>query len=86
MSFKIVYSKSALKEIKSLPAIYAKKIIEKSEQLSENPRPSGCKKLVGSKEELWRIRVGDYRILYTIEDQIKIVDIRSVGNRKDVYK
>ena len=50
------------------------------------PRPPGSKKLVNSKEQTWRIRVGDYRILYTIEDQIKIVDIRKVGHRKDVYQ
>ncbi len=86
MSYKVFYSKTALKEIKLLPKQYAKKIYEKSEMLAENPRPTGCKKLVGNKEEIWRIRIGDYRILYTIEDQVKIVDIRKVGHRKDIYE
>jgi mRNA interferase RelE/StbE len=86
MSYEVVYSKSALKEIKSLPNQYVKKVFEKSEMLGLDPRPVGCKKLVGNKEEAWRIRVGDYRILYTIEEQIKVVDIRKVGHRKDIYK
>jgi mRNA interferase RelE/StbE len=53
--------------------------------LSENPRPQGCKKLKGEKGNFWRIRIGDYRVLYTIEDEIRIVDIQKVGHRKDIY-
>lgn len=71
--------------MKSLPKSDATKVYEKSELLAENPRPAGCKKLSNSKEQMWRIRVGDYRLLYTIEDQVKIVDIRRVGHRKDIY-
>ena len=63
MSYKVFYSKTAVKEIKSLPKQYAKKVYEKSEQLAENPHPVGCKKLKGNKEDMWRIRVGDYRVL-----------------------
>ncbi len=54
--------------------------------LSEIPRPVGGKKLRGEMEYLWRIRVGDYRIIYLIEDKIKIVEIRKIGNRRDVYR
>ena len=86
MKYSVVYSKTALREIKSLPQLYARKIYEKTAMLAENPRPIGCKKLVGSKEEIWRIRIGDYRILYTIDDQIKIVDIRRIGHRRDIYQ
>ena len=86
MKYSVVYSKTALKEIKSLPQPYARRIYEKTAMLAENPRPAGCKKLVGNKEEMWRIRAGDYRILYTIEDHVKIVDIRKVGHRKDIYE
>lgn len=46
----------------------------------------GEKKLEGKKEEIWRIRVGDYRIIYLIEDTIKIVEIRKIGHRKDIYE
>ena len=50
-----------------------------------NPRPKGAKKLE-SKEEIWRIRIGDYRVLYAIEDVIKIIEVRNIGHRKDIYK
>ncbi len=50
MKYQVVYSKTAVKEIKSLPKAYARKIYEKSEMLSDNPRPEGCKKLADSKE------------------------------------
>lgn len=54
--------------------------------LKENPRPNGVKKLKSTDENLYRIRVGDYRILYTIEDTIQIVDITKVGHRRYIYK
>ena len=56
------------------------------DSLSENPRPAGSKKLKGKEEYLWRIRVGDYRILYAIEETIKIIDIRRIGQRGNVYE
>jgi mRNA interferase RelE/StbE len=49
------------------------------------PRPVNCKKLKGSNENLYRIRIGDYRVIYNIDDGIKVVSIRDVGNRKDIY-
>lgn len=54
--------------------------------LSSNPRPDGSKKLKGSDENMWRIRIGDYRVIYIIEDEIKVINVRKVGNRKDIYK
>ncbi|MGQ0738021.1 MAG: type II toxin-antitoxin system RelE family toxin [Bacteroidota bacterium] len=48
--------------------------------------PGGVKKLKGEKEDLYRIRSGDYRIIYSIEDKIRIVDIRKIGHRKDIYR
>ena len=56
------------------------------DNLSIEPRPSGCKKLKGSLERLWRIRIGDYRVIYSIEDKIEVLDIRRVRHRKDVYE
>jgi len=53
--------------------------------LASDPRPNGCKKLKGSEGELWRIRVGDYRVVYFIEDEIELVDIQRVRHRKEVY-
>jgi len=55
--------------------------------LSGNPRPSGCKQLAGSKEPpLFRIRVGDYRIIYEVHDDVVLVSVIHVGHRKDIYR
>ncbi len=60
------------------------KILRAILNLKNNPRPIGSKKLKGNSEN-WRIRVGNYRIVYSIDDKISIVDIRKVGHRKDIY-
>ena len=86
MSYFLLVSKQALKELEKLPQKSNRKISTSIDALSENPRPDGCKKLKGEKDILWRIRVGDYRVIYSIEDEIKIVQIRKVGHRKDVYE
>jgi mRNA interferase RelE/StbE len=86
MSYEVIISKRAAKEIKNLPNQEIPKIIQKIKLLADDPRPSGCKKLSGAEEDLYRIRSGDYRVIYSIEDVIKIVDIRQVGHRRDIYK
>jgi mRNA interferase RelE/StbE len=83
--YEIVFSRSARKELEALPAIVIRKILNKIEALTANPRPPGCEKLKGS-ENLWRIRSGDYRIIYSIEDKTKLLDIIFVRNRKDAYR
>jgi mRNA interferase RelE/StbE len=83
--YRIVLSRNAEKEILNLPGQIVKRISKAIDQLEKNPRPSGCKKLKGKNEELWRIRVGDYRVVYSIEDILLIIDIRKVGHRKDIY-
>jgi mRNA interferase RelE/StbE len=55
--------------------------------LAENPRPAGCKQLAGSKEPpLYRIRVGNYRIIYEVHDDVVLVSVIHVGHRKDIYR
>lgn len=82
--YEVYFSKSAVKEIESLDTQIIPKIIKKIELLQNNPRPSGCIKLKGN-SNLWRIRIGDYRIIYSIDDNSKIVDISAVLHRKDAY-
>jgi mRNA interferase RelE/StbE len=53
--------------------------------LADNPRPPGCRKLVGSKND-WRIRVGDCRVLYEIADAIRVVRVNRVRHRRDAYR
>ena len=82
--YRIEIKKSARKEINKLPSKDLKKVLAKIESLSENPRSQDCKKLSG--EEKYRVRCGDYRILYTIEDYVLVVYVVKVGHRRDVYK
>ena len=84
--YQINISKHALKEITSLPTKICKQISLTIDDLAVDPRPVGCKKLKGEKEYLWRVRVGDYRIIYKIEDVVKVIEIRKVGHRKNIYE
>jgi mRNA interferase RelE/StbE len=82
--YKIVVEHKAAKEIESLPKEIIKHIIGEIRGLQINPRPKGSKKLVG--EIGWRIRIRNYRVLYTIEDNKKLVTIYRVKHRKEVYR
>ena len=84
--YQVTIKKSAAKELESLPKKVLLPITQAIVKLSGNPRPVGCKKLKGQTENIWRIRVGNYRVVYEIKDIIKIVDIQKVGHRKDIYE
>lgn len=81
--YKIEIKKSAVKEIKSLPDKYLKKVLDKISSLSKTPRPKDCKKLTGKSD--YRVRVGVYRIIYKIEDERWIILVIKVAHRKNVY-
>jgi mRNA interferase RelE/StbE len=83
--YQITFSKSAEKEILNLPKKIGSQILAKIDLLAINPRPSGCKKLSGSLNS-YRIRIGDYRVIYTIADKELLVDIITIGDRKEVYR
>jgi mRNA interferase RelE/StbE len=74
----------AVKEIESLPNHCVQLIWNDIKQLRENPRPHGVKKLIG--QDGWRVRVNDYRILYTINDKQRLVIIYRVKHRKESYR
>ncbi len=82
--YKIEIKKSAVKELNKLPHNDLKKIIRKIHNLADNPRPPDCKKLTG--EEKYRIRSGNYRILYLIEENILTIYVVKIGHRRDVYR
>ena len=82
--YKVEIVKSAIKELAKLPKKEAIRITEKISELKGSPRPKGCIKLSGTKDE-YRIRMGNYRVLYTIEDDILLVQVFKIGNRKDIY-
>jgi len=83
--YKIIITKSAQKEIQKLQKPELPRILTAIKSLSSDPRPSGCKKLVGL-HNIYRIRIGDYRVLYAIEDQIRIVEIDAVRHRREAYE
>ena len=83
--YEITFKESARKELYSLPDKMVKRISVAIDALAENPRPPGVEKMKGKKESLWRIKEGDYRVIYLIDDKVRIVNIRKVGNRRDIY-
>jgi len=85
-NYKIQFVSRAAKELKECPNVQIPKIITQIEALSQNPRPVNSKKLRGNSENLWRIRVGDYRVIYHIADTIKIITIRHIRHRKEAYR
>ncbi|MFO7662399.1 MAG: type II toxin-antitoxin system RelE/ParE family toxin [Chloroflexota bacterium] len=84
-SYRVEWKRSAAKELKNLPQPVILRILDSVGGLAENPYPHGSRKLAGSGHS-YRIRVGDYRVLYTIEDDILLVQIIRVGHRRDVYR
>ncbi|MEO8210266.1 MAG: type II toxin-antitoxin system RelE/ParE family toxin [bacterium] len=85
IDFKVEIKKSVEKELINLPKDYVDTITFKIKSLSKNPFPERNKKLKGF-ESLYRIRLGDYRILYTVNTKSKVITIQSINHRKDVYK
>jgi len=82
--YKVEIKRSAVKEIKALPSPVIRKILARIASLSEDPRPPQSLKLSG--EEKYRIRCGDYRILYAIQDKVLTVYVVKVGHRREVYR
>jgi mRNA interferase RelE/StbE len=83
--YTIVFARSAREELEDLPESVAPRVLGRIEALAEEPRPRGCCKLTGS-ENVWRIRVGDYRVLYAIDDPGRLIDVVAVRHRKDAYR
>lgn len=83
--YKITFARSARKELQALPIDVGERVLVKVESLAENARPAGCKKLSGGMN-LWRLRVGQYRIIYKIDDNSRLVDVVVVRHRRDVYR
>ncbi len=83
-SYRVIFKSSADKSLRKLPENVQVRIAAATEELAKNPRPPGCQKLKGE-DNLGRIRVGDYRVVYSIKDDVLIVLVVRVANRKDVY-
>lgn len=83
--YTFTFARSARKELESFDAYIVNRIVPKIEALAKQPRPAGCRKLKGEKN-LWRIRIGDYRVVYAVYDDERRVDIIAVRNRSKAYE
>ena len=82
--YEIFFKESVWKDLRKLPKSDLKRILTRIEKLGDDPRPMGCEKITG--EELYRVRQGKYRIVYSIKDNELTVWVIKVGHRKDVYR
>lgn len=85
MTYRVEITKKALHGLKKLPKPLVKRLLEAANTLGENPRPNGYIKLRGF-DDLYRIRVGDWRIVYAIEDDVLLVLVITIKPRGEVYK
>lgn len=85
MTYKICFSKPAQKQILEIPKTDVKKIARKIEKLADDPLPPGNEKMAGM-DNCYRIRQGDYRIIYTIQDEKLLVLVLKIGHQREVYR
>lgn len=83
-SYRILLKRSATKELEALPLKDRRRVVGRIQALASEPRPEGCEKLSG--QEKFRLRQGDYRILYSVDDPGAEVTVVKIGHRRDVYR
>jgi mRNA interferase RelE/StbE len=83
--YSVLIERTAEKDLRRLSTEVHDRVIAAIQPLATNPRPANCRKLSGSKND-WRIRVGDYRVIYEIADEIRVVRINHVRHRREVYR
>jgi mRNA interferase RelE/StbE len=81
----ILLESRAQRDLRRLPEVVSRRVIRAIRGLAENPRPVGCRKITSSRDD-WRIRVGDYRIIYEIDDAAKVVRVMYVRHRREAYR
>jgi mRNA interferase RelE/StbE len=85
MAYAVQFKPIASRQFDSLPREIQKRVALKIDALRDNPNPAGCKKLTGL-PDVWRIRVGDYRVVYQVQGQTCIVLVLKIGHRREVYR
>lgn len=83
-SYRVLFRRSVAKDIRALPKRVVGRLVKTFARLSDNPRGPGCEKLSG--QERYRVRQGDYRVIYEIRDEEIVVVVVKVGHRKEVYR
>jgi len=84
MAYRVALTPAAAKNLDDLPSVLRPRVAEALRKLADNPRPPKCKKLEG--QTGYRVAVGDYRILYLIDDRTKTVTAYKIGHRREVYR
>lgn len=84
MTYRIEVAPAALRQLRKLDPAARRRVQAAIELLAEQPRPSGAKKLTGGEGE-WRVRTGDYRIIYEIHDQVLLLLVVAIGHRREIY-
>jgi mRNA interferase RelE/StbE len=84
-AYTVSVSRSAQKEIRDFEASIRKRVIGSIGSLALNPRPPGCRKLVGATNR-WRVRIGDYRVIFSIDDEKRTVEIIAARHRSKAYE
>jgi mRNA interferase RelE/StbE len=84
-NYSVEVKPSARKELESLPDNVLARVLQKMNSLRTAPRPAGCKKLKGYRDQ-WRVRVGDWRVVYIIDDAAKLISITRIAHRREVYE
>ncbi len=84
-NYSVTFARSARKELEKLHPSMARRVMQRIEALATIPRPSGVIRLQGHKN-LWRIRIGDYRVIYSIDDAARNIDVSVVRHRSDAYR
>jgi mRNA interferase RelE/StbE len=84
MTHAVSILRRAQRELEDLPTDAYRRVAAALRSLADNPRPAGCQKLMG--RDAWRIRVGEYRVLYDIDDAAHAVLVVHIGHRRDVYR
>jgi len=85
MAYAVFLRPAGLRDLQNLPPNLRERVESAFDALAENPRPPGCKKLVGFEDE-WRVRIGEYRVLYVIDDKNHRVTIARVAHRREAYR
>jgi mRNA interferase RelE/StbE len=85
VGYQVNFKTSALKSLGKIPKEMQSRILEKASGLSIDPRPAGASMLTGP-DRLWRIRIGDYRVVYLIDEQKRVIDIRIIAHRREIYR
>jgi mRNA interferase RelE/StbE len=83
--YRVLLERAAEKDLARLSNEMHDRVIAAIQALASNPRPAGCRKLAGGESD-WRIRVGDYRVIYEIADAIRVVRVNRVRHRREVYR